>query len=65
MNIEFETRKILNGGFSKKDKVKLIQRISNFREEDIIFALNKQYEDERDISGKIYTEIVKLSWVRK
>lgn len=58
MNIEFETRKIINEGFTKEDKVELIQKIANFKKEDIIFALNKRFENTDNLSGKIYREIV-------
>lgn len=65
MNIEFETRVILSGGFSNKDKVELIQRITNFKKEDIEFAINKQYEDEKNLSGQIYAELARLSWKKE
>lgn len=58
MNIEFETRKIINEGFTKEGKVELIQKIANFKKEDIIFALNKRFENTDNLSGKIYREIV-------
>jgi hypothetical protein len=59
MNIEFETRKIIIGGFADKEKVKLIQKFANFKREDIIFALNKRYDNQDNLSGKIYFEIAR------
>lgn len=58
MNIEFETRNILTGGFSQEDKIKLIQKFANFKKENIIFALNKRYDKQDNLSGHIYYEIV-------
>jgi hypothetical protein len=62
MNIEFEVRAIISGGFTNTDKVRLIQNVSNFKEEDILSALRKRYEDEKNLTGQIYAEIVRLSW---
>lgn len=59
MNIEFETRNIINGGFSQEDKIQLIQRFANFSRESIIYALNKRYDNQENLSGKIYAEIVR------
>jgi len=62
MNVEFEVRAIINGGFNTKSKVELIQHIANFKEEDVLFALRKEYENEKNLSGQIYAEMAKLSW---
>jgi hypothetical protein len=59
MNIEFETRAIISGGFSQEDKVKLIQKFANFSRENIIYALNKRYDNQGNLSGQIYWEIVR------
>ena len=61
MNIEFETRTILGGGFSNEDKVMLIQNITNFDRAAILFALNKRYEEQKNLFGQIYAEIVRRS----
>lgn len=61
MNIEYETKAILRGGFTTKQKVALITRISNFREEHILLAI--------DIGGlnvsDVYANIVKLKYHQK
>lgn len=59
MNIEFETRAILSGGFSKENKVVLIRQFANFTAENILYALNKKYEDDRNLTGQMYFEIAR------
>jgi membrane protease subunit (stomatin/prohibitin family) len=65
MNVEFEVRAVISGSFSINDKIKLIQNISNFKDEDIINAFRKKYESEKNLSGQIYAEMVRLSWIKK
>ena len=59
MNIEFETKNILRSGFSLSQKVKLIQKFSNFSEEDIINSIKTKFENDKDKFSKIYGELIR------
>jgi hypothetical protein len=61
MNIEFETKSVLRGGFTPEEKVHIIHKFANFKEEHILMALKAKFESENDKYSQIYGELVRLS----
>lgn len=62
MNIEFETKSVLRGGFTPEEKVHIIQKFANFKEEHILIALKTKFESENDKYSQIYRELVYLDF---
>ncbi len=61
MNIEEEVKTILKGDYFIEDKIKFIQRISNFREEDLLVTIKKGGEN----AGDIYSYLIYLDKQRR
>jgi hypothetical protein len=63
MNVEYEVKLILSGGYSYNDIANLISRISNFTQDDILKAISMR--EINDTISDVYRKLVLIDKYRR